>query len=114
MLGIAVTYSVLGVIAALTGGLFGAALQSPWVNVGLGLLFVVLSLSMFGLYEMQPPTWVLQRLGGADATSLLGIFLVGARGRHHRRALRRARSSSRCWRCWRSAATRCSASRPCS
>ena len=77
VLGIAVTYSVLGVVAALTGGLFGSALQNPLVNVGLGLLFIVLSLSMFGLYEMQPPTWVLQRLGGADATSLLGIFLSG-------------------------------------
>jgi thiol:disulfide interchange protein DsbD len=77
VLGIAVTYSVLGVVAALTGGLFGSALQNPWVNVGLGLLFIVLSLSMFGLYEMQPPGWVLQRLGGADATSLLGIFLSG-------------------------------------
>ena len=77
VLGIAVTYSVLGVVAALTGGLFGSALQNPWVNVGLGLLFIVLSLSMFGLYEMQPPTWVLQSLGGADATSLLGIFLSG-------------------------------------
>jgi len=77
VLGIAVTYSVLGVIAALTGGLFGAALQSAWVSVGLGVLFVVLSLSMFGLYEMQPPAWVLQRLGGADATSLAGIFLSG-------------------------------------
>ena len=77
VLGIAVTYSVLGVVAALTGGLFGSALQNPLVNVGLGLLFIVLSLSMFGLYEMQPPMWVLQRLGGADATSLLGIFLSG-------------------------------------
>ena len=77
VLGIAVTYSVLGVVAALTGGLFGSALQNPWVNVGLGLLFVVLSLSMFGLYEMQPPAWVLERLGGTDATSLLGIFLSG-------------------------------------
>jgi thiol:disulfide interchange protein DsbD len=77
VVGIMITYSVLGVIAALTGGLFGAALQNPWVNVGLGALFVVLSLSMFGLYEMQPPTWLLQRLGGADATSLLGIFLSG-------------------------------------
>ena len=77
VLGIAVTYSVLGVVAALTGGLFGSALQNPWVNVGLGILFVVLSLSMFGLYEMQPPAWLLQRAGGADATSLLGIFVSG-------------------------------------
>jgi thiol:disulfide interchange protein DsbD len=77
VLGIAVTYSVLGVVAALTGGLFGSALQNPFVNVGLGALFLVLALSMFGLYEMQPPPWMLERLGGADATSLLGIFLSG-------------------------------------
>jgi thiol:disulfide interchange protein DsbD len=77
VLGIAITYSLLGLVAALTGGLFGAALQSPWVSIGLGVLFVVLSLSMFGLYEMQPPPWLLQRLGGADVTSLLGIFLSG-------------------------------------
>jgi len=77
VLGIAVTYSVLGVIAALTGGLFGSALQNPWVSVGLGVLFLVLSLSMFGLYEMQPPPWMLERLGGADTTSLLGVFLSG-------------------------------------
>ncbi len=77
VLGIAVTYSVLGVIAGLTGGLFGAALQNTWVLVALGALLIVLALSMFGLYELQPPPWLLQRLGGADASSLLGIFLNG-------------------------------------
>jgi thioredoxin:protein disulfide reductase len=77
VLGIMITYSVLGVVAALTGGLFGSALQHPWVNVGLGVLFLALSLSMFGLYEMQPPVWLLQRLGGADTTSVLGILLSG-------------------------------------
>jgi thiol:disulfide interchange protein DsbD len=77
VLGIAMTYSVLGVIAALTGGMFGAALQNPWVSVALGALFVVLSLSMFGLYEMTPPPWVLERLGGAGTTSLVGIFVSG-------------------------------------
>lgn len=77
VLGIAVMYSVLGVVAALTGGLFGAALQSAWVSAGLGALLVVLSLSMFGLYEMQPPAWLLMRMGGANTTSALGLFLSG-------------------------------------
>lgn len=77
VLGICVTYSALGLVAALTGGLFGGALQNPLVNVGLGLLLIVLSLSMFGVYEMQPPTWVLDRLGGANTSSVLGIFLSG-------------------------------------
>ena len=77
VLGIAAMYTALGVVAALTGGLFGAALQSPWVNVGLGVLLMGLSLGMFGLFEMQAPTWVLDRLGGANTASLAGVFLSG-------------------------------------
>lgn len=77
VLGICVTYSVLGVVAALTGGLFGALLQNPWVNVGLGLLLVGLSLSMFGVYEMQAPTWVLDKAGGANTATLAGLFVSG-------------------------------------
>ena len=78
VLGIAVMYSSLGVIAALTGGLFGAALQNVWVNVGLGALMIVLSLSMFGLYEMNPPAAVMDRLGAASGTaSFAGTFMAG-------------------------------------
>lgn len=77
VLGICVTYTALGVVAALTGGLFGAALQSPWVPLVLGGLMLVLSLGMFGLYELQPPSWVLDRLGGAQATGVAGAFLSG-------------------------------------
>jgi thiol:disulfide interchange protein DsbD len=51
----AVTYSVLGVIASLTKGLFGAAMQSPIVLVGLAGVMVALSLSMFGVYEFRLP-----------------------------------------------------------
>jgi len=77
VLGICVTYSILGGLAGLTGGLFGQALQNPLVNVALGLLLVVLSLSMFGVYEMQPPTWVLDKVGGANTGSIAGIFVSG-------------------------------------
>lgn len=77
VLGIVLTYSVLGVIAGLTGGLFGAMLQNAWVLAALGLLILTLSLSMFGLYEFQPPAWLLTKVGGADTSSLAGIFLSG-------------------------------------
>ena len=77
VLGICVTYTALGVVAALTGGLFGSALQSVWVNVVLGGLMLVLSLGMFGMYEMQPPLWLMDRLGGAQATNFAGSFLSG-------------------------------------
>ena len=77
VLGICAMYSALGVVAALTGSLFGSALQNAWVGVGLGVLMFALSLSMFGVYEMQTPTWMLDRLGGAQATSLVGMFFSG-------------------------------------
>jgi len=77
VLGLCVTYSTLGVIAALTGGLFGAALQNVWVNVALGALLVGLSLSMFGFYEMQAPNWVLDKAGGANTGTLAGLFVSG-------------------------------------
>ena len=77
VLGICVTYTALGVVAALTGGLFGSALQSVWVNVVLGGLMLVLSLGMFGVYEMQPPTWLMDKLGGAQATNFAGAFVSG-------------------------------------
>jgi thioredoxin:protein disulfide reductase len=77
VLGICTMYSALGVAAALSGGLFGAALQSPWVLGGIGVLFIALALSMFGLYEMQAPSWLTSRLGGATAAGTLGIYVAG-------------------------------------
>ena len=77
VLGMASMYSALGVIAGLTGGLFGGALQSPLVQGGIGLLLVGLSLSMFGLYQLQAPAWVLARLGGTGGTSVAGVFVSG-------------------------------------
>ncbi|NIR28438.1 MAG: hypothetical protein GWN84_03755, partial [Gammaproteobacteria bacterium] len=55
VLGIAALFTPLGLIAALTGGVFGAALSSPWVLGGLAILFIALALSMFGAFEMNLP-----------------------------------------------------------
>ncbi len=77
VLGIALMYSTLGVIAALTGGLFGGWLASPWVLGGIGLLLLALSLSMFGFYEIQAPSALLSKLGGATGAGYVGTFLAG-------------------------------------
>lgn len=77
VLGMAVMYSSLGVVAALTGGLFGALLQSPIVLTGIGLLLAALAFAMFGLYELQPPIWLMEKVGGASTTGAVGIFLSG-------------------------------------
>jgi len=78
VLGIVSMYSVLGVIAAYTGDLFGSWMQSPWVLGGIGVLILLLSLSMFGLYELQPPAWMMQKLGKTQQTTgYIGHFLSG-------------------------------------
>lgn len=78
VLGIATMYSVLGVIAALSGGLFGSWLQSPYMLGFIGLLMFGLALSMFGLYEIQMPYWLTSKLGaGGSSTGLIGLFISG-------------------------------------
>jgi thiol:disulfide interchange protein DsbD len=77
MMGIALTYSVLGIVAAFTGTLFGAALQSPWVLVSIAAVLAVMGVSMFGLFELQVPSSVLSRFSGNSATGLAGVFFSG-------------------------------------
>jgi len=65
VLGMAVAYAVAGVAAAYSGSLLAAALQNAWVLGGFALLFVVLALSMFGLYELWLPGFLHHRLHSA-------------------------------------------------
>ncbi len=77
--GIVVTYSTVGLVAALTGGLFGALLENPIVLVTVALLMVALALSMFGFYELQPPQFLMQRATGLSSKAgYLGVFFLGA------------------------------------
>lgn len=77
VLGMSAMYTSAGLFAAYTGGLFGAMLQNPIVQVSIGLMLLGLSLSMFGLYEVQVPPQLMARLGGNTATSAAGAFLSG-------------------------------------
>ena len=77
--GIVLTYSTLGLIAALTGSLFGSALQSPVLLVGIAVLLIALALSMFGLYELQPPQFLMQKATGLSSKAgYIGMFFFGA------------------------------------
>ena len=62
VLAMAFTYAVVGVIAALSGENLQVALQNPWVIGAFALLFVLLSLAMFGFYELQMPASVQSKL----------------------------------------------------
>lgn len=76
VLGMALTYSVIGVVTSLSGAVFGTLLQNPFVIIGIALLFVVLSLSQFGVYEFKlPDAWV-AKAGGAKSGAF-GAFFMG-------------------------------------
>lgn len=74
--GMAITYSVLGVVAAFTGGLFGAALTFPPVLIAIALVMVILSLSMFDVYELRMPAF-LNKLAGGTQKGYFGTILMG-------------------------------------
>jgi thiol:disulfide interchange protein DsbD len=76
VLGICITFSALGVAAALTGSLFGAALQQPVVLGGIALLMVLLALGNFGLYQVRMPSVLVQAAGRAGEGAV-GAFMMG-------------------------------------
>lgn len=76
--GIATTYSLLGIIAASTGGLFGALLGHPIAIGIISLTFVVMGLSMFGAFEVQLPTAIRRQLTNVKpGQSFVGAYLSG-------------------------------------
>jgi thiol:disulfide interchange protein DsbD len=70
VLGMAVTYTAIGIAAAFSGSLFSSALQNAWVLGVFAAVFVLLALSMFGFYELQLPSGWQSRL--TQASSRLG------------------------------------------
>ncbi|WP_239953072.1 protein-disulfide reductase DsbD [Pantoea sp. Z09] len=82
VLGMALTYTLLGVVVAAAGLRFQAALQHPYVLIGLSLIFTLLALSMFGLFQLQLPASVQTRLtlwsNRQQGGSLPGVFFMGA------------------------------------
>lgn len=77
VLGISIVYAALGVTAASTGALFGAALQSPWVIGFVVAVFVALAMSMFGFYYLRVPSFISDRLGGKTGRGVAGVFVMG-------------------------------------
>jgi thiol:disulfide interchange protein DsbD len=76
VLGMSVTYSILGLAAALTGSLFGAALQNPIVVIFIAAVMVSLALSMFGLFEIRVPS-ALANFAGKNRQGYIGTALMG-------------------------------------
>jgi thiol:disulfide interchange protein DsbD len=85
VLGMAVAYAAAGIGAAYSGTVLAAALQNAWVLGAFALIFVILALSMFGLFEIQLPAFLYQRLSdtqqklrGGRVASVAGMGVLSA------------------------------------
>ena len=80
--GMALTYTLLGLVVASAGMQFQAALQHPYVLIGLSIMFVLLALSMFGAYTIQLPSSLQTKLNDISnqqkGGNLGGVFAMGA------------------------------------
>ncbi|HEV2609675.1 MAG TPA: protein-disulfide reductase DsbD [Noviherbaspirillum sp.] len=81
-LGMALVYTALGVAAGLIGEGLSASLQKPWVLALFAVLMVALSLSMFGVYQLQVPASIQTKLARfserQSGGKLAGVFAMGA------------------------------------
>ena len=79
--GMSVTYTLLGLIVAAIGLPFQVALQHPYVMIGLSIIFVLLALSMFGVFTLQLPSSLQTKLSllsqQQKAGAFGGVFLMG-------------------------------------
>ncbi|RFC38316.1 MAG: thiol:disulfide interchange protein DsbD [Candidatus Nitrotoga sp. LAW] len=82
VLGMALAYAAIGVAAGLSGTLLSSALQTPWALGSFAAVFVLLSLSMFGFYELQLPSALQSKLTNTSnrlhGGHLSGVFVMGA------------------------------------
>jgi thiol:disulfide interchange protein DsbD len=80
-LGMALVYTIFGVVAGLLGEGLAAALQNPWVLGAFALLLAGLSLSMFGFYELQMPSFIQSKVTETSSRMaggrLAGVFAMG-------------------------------------
>ncbi|MEA1981294.1 MAG: cytochrome c biogenesis protein CcdA [candidate division Zixibacteria bacterium] len=74
----AFVYGLMGMIVSMVGGVFGAWLASPPVVIGIVVVFIIFSLSMFGLYELNVPMSLRQKMGTkAGGGGILGAIVLG-------------------------------------
>ncbi|MFH1890690.1 MAG: cytochrome c biogenesis protein CcdA, partial [Candidatus Kuenenbacteria bacterium] len=72
--GIAITYSVLGLIAAATGQLFGTISTHPLSNLSVGIIFILLGLSWFGIIRIPFPALSIKK---TNSRGFLSVFILG-------------------------------------
>lgn len=75
--GIAITYAIMGLVAASVGSVFGAALQSPLLLLAVALLFFVLGLSSLGVMDFRLPGNLQTKLSQTGGAGYIGALIMG-------------------------------------
>lgn len=76
--GLALFYALLGMLAGLTGSLFGAVAANPWVQLAVGNLLLVFGLAMLDVFPVRVPDRLVAWTGRLGPDSLPAVFLLGA------------------------------------
>ncbi len=80
--GMAVTYTILGIVVAIAGAQFQAMFQHPVVLIALSVLFIFLALSMFGVFNLALPSSWQNKLNQVSSSqkggSYVGVLVMGA------------------------------------
>lgn len=77
VLGLAIVYSTLGVVAAATGGVFGLSTQNPWVIGLVTIVFLIMGVGMMGAFEIQLPSSMQTAMASKKRSGYLGALFVG-------------------------------------
>ncbi|MCW5584073.1 MAG: protein-disulfide reductase DsbD, partial [Gammaproteobacteria bacterium] len=81
VLGASITYAMVGIVAALMGNSLQAWLQQPWIIAMVSILFVILSLSLFGLYDLRLPRYWQNHITAIsrkqEGGTYIGVFIMG-------------------------------------
>jgi cytochrome c-type biogenesis protein len=77
VLGLALTYTALGLFAAMTGKLFGSVQSSPWTQGLLGLLFVFMALAMLDVFQISLEQYLPRSVTSRRNSGLFGSFVIG-------------------------------------
>ncbi len=81
VISMSLAYTIAGILAGLFGANIQTALQNPWIISTFSLIFVLLSFSMFGFYEIQMPNFIQSKLSktsdNAKSSGVLGVAIMG-------------------------------------
>lgn len=78
VLGLALLYATMGLVAGLTGSLFGTVASNPWVRMGTGVLLALFGLAMLGRMPVRAPARITAWAAGLQGGSYPAVFLLGA------------------------------------